>query len=208
MTDQDHAPEHDNPDDLVNILHDLNARIGDNKSGEKIRLGELLALMHTQGITLCILILALPSFFPGLLPPFPSFLAAPMLLLGWQLVRQREQIWLPGFLYKMPLGRKIIVTMITKFIHYLNKLPVRKKDAPFILHGRNEVGIGLSIMLFACIIFIPLPLTNFLPSVGAAFVMVGCLKQSRFYTLIGLAIGYVGVVVGISAVVFGVLLVT
>lgn len=200
MTNEAPNDHHDTPD-LVEILEELNERIGDTRHGSKIRLGELLGLMHEQGIALCILILALPSFFPGLLPPFPSFLAVPMALLGYQLVQQRERIWLPQFIARMPLGRKIMVTMIRKFIYYLNKLPVRKNDTPFILYGRNETVIGLTIMLYAAIIFIPLPMTNFMPSVGAGFVMLGCLKQSRFYATIGLVIGYIGVVVGIGAVV-------
>ena len=203
MTSPHSSPEHDHHEalDLVHILEELNERIGDLSQGEKISLGELLGLMHAQGIALCILILALPSFFPGLLPPFPSFLAVPMALLGIQLMQQRDSIWLPSLLQNMKLGRKIIVSMIQKFVYYLNKLPMRKTDQAFILYGRNETLVGVSILIYAIIIFIPLPMTNFLPSVGAGFLMMGCLKQSRFYALIGFTIGYIGVLVGIAAVI-------
>lgn len=199
MNDTNNDQEH-KEEDLVSILRELNAKISDHSNGAKITLGELLSLMHTKGIVLCILILALPSFFPGLLPPFPSILAVPMMLLAWQLVIRRDSIYLPRFIARVPLGRKVMTTIITKFVYYLNKLPQRRDASPFIPEGRMESVIGAMIILFAMMMFIPLPFTNFLPSVGTAFVALGLLKQSRLYALVGAAIGFIGVFVALAAV--------
>ncbi len=187
-------------ENLTEILHELNAKIADDSAGSKITLGEMLKLMHTKGIILCILILALPSFFPGLLPPFPSILAIPMILLAWQLVIRKNSIALPKFIANIGLKRKIMGTILTKFIYYLDKLPQRRNGNKFIAHGKTETIIGIMIIIFASIMFIPLPLTNFLPSVGTAIVALGVLKQAKSYVIVGSIIGFVGVIVGLSAV--------
>jgi hypothetical protein len=184
-------------DDLGSILEGINKKIEDGSGDEKITMGELLGLMHTKGISLCILILSLPSCFPGMFPPMPTIMAIPMILFAWQLVLRRHSIYLPKFLANMKVGRKSMAKIIRNFIYYLNKLPSWKEEKPFIPSDAMEMAIGITVIIFAAMMFIPIPFTNMFPSAGAGLIMIGMLKQSKLYALIGLAVGMVGMVVSI-----------
>lgn len=184
-------------EDLFKILEEINDKIDDLSNGPKISMGELLGLMKTKGISLCILILSLPSCFPGMFPPMPTIMAVPMILFAWQLVLRRHEIYLPKFLADMKVGRKSMGKILRNFIYYLNKLPMRKDAEPFIPGNQTESAIGVLVIIFASMMFIPIPFTNLLPSAGAGLLMLGMLKQSKLYALLGLVVGIVGVGVSI-----------
>lgn len=184
-------------EDLFKILEEINAKVEDRSDGDKISLGTLLGLMRTKGISLCILILSLPSCFPGMFPPMPTIMAIPMILLASQLVMRRHEIYLPAFMANMKVGRRSMGKILRNFIYYLNKLPMREEPVPFIPSDRMEMAIGIAVIVFASMMFIPIPFTNLLPSAGAGLMMLGMLKQSRLYAIIGFLVGILGIIVSL-----------
>ncbi len=68
----------------------------------------------------------------------------------------------------------------------------------------SERVVGLLMILFCCSILIPLPMTNFLPSIAIISIGFGMIEKDGIMTMIGIALGLFGWFVTIMIILFGI----
>lgn len=173
-----------------------------NSTSDRISIYEIKIALHERGFGLLMIIFAAIMIVmpPGLtiVPGLPISFFAIQMMLG------KTAPWLPTWLEKKTISRKILTLMIKKGNPYLKK--VEKVLRPRISFASSPLGeriVGLFAFVFSISIAIPLPLTNFLPAIGVILMSMGILGKDGVLILIGMLVGTVGVSFTAAIVLFG-----
>lgn len=160
-----------------------------NKKGElKISLKDLQAELKQQGLGLWIILLSFPSALPIPAPGYSTPFGIILAWIGILLLRNKNQLNLPAKWQKheiylptkaIRLGLKCL-TFIERFVRPA-RLPKLKKFL-------NIKIIGLNIFVLACIMALPIPLTNTAPAAVIFLFGMGLLENDGlllFFSQIG-----------------------
>ena len=169
------------------------ARSNDNGSDE-INMFELKIALHERGFGVLMLLFALPLSVPVPVPPgYTTVLSVPLLLFPLQLLFGFDSPWIPKWLGKRSIKRSTLALVIEKTAPILKK--IEKFMKPRLTFFFNQVGdkiIALIALLCGISIAIPLPLTNFIPAAGIAFMSLGLLSKDGIVVAIGILISFLG----------------
>ena len=180
------------------IISDTSKEI---KSQEKVKVQYFINAFEERAFGFLILIFCLPSCFPGLLPPLPSILAVPLAIISYQLMMDFPKPKLPKFIVNFSFKSKSISTVLDKSIWLFQKLEKAiKPRIPEVVDGFSERFMGFFLLVLSLSVAIPLPFTNFLPSVAMVFFALAIIEREGLFAIIGYIIGVIGIIVAISAV--------
>lgn len=173
-------------------------------SSDKVLLRDLLAAMDAAGFGLAIMVFALGIIIP-IPPPYPSIIAAPLLILSFQMMMGYEAPVLPKMFFHIAISRSILATIARKSSPYINKIErFLKPRLSFMTTTRAERIIGLIIFIFASFIALPLPFTNFVPGIGILIIAFGLLGRDGAFVIFGIFVGIIGVLMAVTAIFLGV----
>jgi len=175
----------------------------DNKS-DKVMVKDLIEALDTGGFGLVIMIFSLPVLIP-LPPPFPSLISVPLVIFTFQMMIGFDAPKLPKKFANISVKRTILATMVEKSSPYLRRVDLLLKPRLFFLtDGIAQRFIGFFIFIFASLILLPLPLSNYLPGIGILVTSFGLIARDGVLILLGLGIGILGAIIVAIAVIFGV----
>src|SRR6476661_3125095 len=176
---------------------------------DRISVGDLLQALRRRALGALIFIFAVPTALP--MPPGVSaILGAPLLFLTLQLTFGMKP-WLPKFITERSLSRVDFERVVNTVAPWLARAEsIMRPRLTFLAHRPAVYLIGLTSLLMAIVLFLPIPLGNMLPSVALCIMALGLLERDGVWILIGLAVAVLSVVIvwGVFwAIVFGALFV-
>jgi hypothetical protein len=151
-----------------------------------LTLQDILEETSERGFSIIIFLLALPFLFP--VPPgFPAIIAPGCLLLAAQMALGKHQPWLPKRIARFRFPRKVALQLLTK-LKIITKI-VEKITRPRLFIIANNPFIwranGLLIAWLTVLLMLPIPGTNFLPTIGIVLLSIATLEADGL--LMGIA---------------------
>lgn len=161
------------------------------KTSEFFTLRELLKTLGSNSFGLLLLILSIPSAMPFPAPGISTPFGILNGLLAIQMLMGRAFPWLP----EKTLNRKFKTKTLEKSLRFAIKI---FKKIEYLTHPRYEFFIskkllGVCILILACIMALPVPLTNSLPALIILILAVGLIESDGLWALFGITAGSVAV---------------
>lgn len=190
------------PRPLSAVLSDLAERKGSNKVSIRCIREALADRSLATFLVLSGLINLLP--FP---PPSTLILGIPIIAIALQMIAGRKTVWLPEYFLNLSINDEAFAKFTAKIVPWLRKLEtiVRPRfwlfpSAPF---AERVVGfIGLALGMF---VFIPLPMTNWIPALAVAVCGLALSERDGLWLSIGTIVGGAAIIGIGSAYYFGAL---
>lgn len=146
--------------------------------------------MGERGILLLLLVFALFCAIPLPIPGIHVILSAPLFYVTIQQMMGRHTLWLPEKILTQTLPRTGFVTLIEKsrpWFVWLEKFMDPRLE--FVVSPAGYRLMGFISLFITCIIVIPLPLTNVVPSLSIALIALGMACRDGAVALMGAAAG-------------------
>lgn len=171
---------------------------------DRVPIADLIVAMEDAGFGLALMIFAFGILIP-LPPPFPSVIAIPLVVFSFQMAIGLKSPKLPKRFAKLTLKRSVLAMLVQKSSPYLQKVEkILRKRLIFMTSSKIERLIGFILLIFSSFIFLPIPLSNFIPGLGILLISFGLLGQDGLFIIFGIIIGILGILISISTVVLGV----
>jgi hypothetical protein len=177
--------------------------LADGAKGERVSFGEMIDAFAARAYGPLIVLFAAPNILPVALPGISAVLGAPLILLTAQMAIGMQRPWLPGLLRRRSLAREDFSRLVGKIAPRLHR--VERMSRPRLLPLTGPVGqrlIGLTGLVLALVVFLPVPFGNAIPGVALVLMAVGLLGRDGLAVIAGAAIGLVGLAV-VSGFVYG-----
>ena len=156
------------------------------KDDPKLYLGELVDAFGERGFGALMVFFGLISAVIGAVPGTTTVLGAPVLLIAFQLVVRRDQVWMPKWVLKRHLMRSDYRNAVAKVLKPVRA--VERLSRPRLLLMSSEVGevlIGVACFLLAAVLMLPIPGGNLFPSLLIATFGFGLMQRDGVALLVG-----------------------
>ncbi|MBW4975097.1 exopolysaccharide biosynthesis protein [Roseovarius mucosus] len=185
-------------------LSDILQEIADEPAAtdERISLGHLIEGFGNRAFGALLFIFAVPVALPIAIPGISAVLGAPLLFLSWQLMRGREQPWLPEVMRSRSFRRIDFARMLQRVLPSIRR--VERLVGPRLIWmttRRGEKVIGLLAFILALILFLPIPFGNTVPALAIAILALAVLERDGLAAIVGALVGAAGIAV-VSGVTF------
>lgn len=142
------------------VLEDIGA-----KADSKLYLGELVNAFGERGFGALMLFLGLVSAVIGAIPGSTTVLGLPILIIAFQLVIRRDQLWLPQWALASSIDRGGYRDAIAGVLPRLRRVERWSRPRLSVMTSEiSEVLIGLACMILCSILVLPIPGGNLIPS--------------------------------------------
>lgn len=185
----DAVPPASSPDRHARLSLELEAFL-ERLDGKDTTVGELVRLIGDRGFGLLLLILSLPAALPLPAPGYATPFGIIMILLAFQMIRGRVMPWVPDRLA----ARRVPYSLL-RFSVKNGRLPLKVVELlvrPRLRAlSRNRLFlalVGVIILLMACSMSLPIPLTNTAPSFVIFVLAAGILEEDGLLLLGGLVL--------------------
>ncbi len=168
---------------------------------ERMSLGYLIDGFGNRAFGALLFIFAVPVALPIAIPGISAVLGAPLLLLSWQLMRGREEPWLPEVMRSRSFRRVDFARMLQRILPWMRGLErLVGPRLTLLVSGRGEWGIGFLAFVLALILILPIPFGNTIPGLAIAMLALAILERDGAAAIAGTLVGLagIGVVSGIS----------
>jgi hypothetical protein len=165
---------------LRGLLRSRKARLG---------VGEIVERFEAQGgLGAVLFVLTLPVLIP--LPPGASMiLALPLLVVAPQIVMRRRRLWLPRWLARRTLERKVFDKSVRRVLPLLERLEAVGRPRLAILTGPAGVRlIGVACTILALVLVLPIPFANLFPALALGLFALGLTRRDGLMVLGGYAL--------------------
>ena len=170
---------------------------------ERISLGHLIEGFGNRAFGALLFIFAVPVALPIAIPGISAVLGAPLLFLAWQLMRGREQPWLPQVMRSRSFRRTDFAGMLLRILPSIRR--VERLVGPrliWLTNRRGEQVIGLFALVLAVVLFLPIPFGNTVPALAIAILALAVLERDGVAAIAGTLVGLAGIAV-VSGVIAG-----
>ena len=172
--------------------------------GETISVAEIVARFREGGFALMLIIFASPTALPLPAVGLASVMAIPIMFFSLQLALGKKHIWVPKWLAKKRISMSKMNKIIDMAVPYLQKMEkFLKPRVKFLSTRAGEHLIGLICVICTLSVFLPIPLSNTIPSMGIVIMSLGLLSHDGFAIIVGAIIGVIGVTLTIMAILLG-----
>lgn len=157
-------------------------------------IGELTNAVGDKGFGLLLMILSLPSALPVPAPGYSTPFGIAIALIATQMLLGRHTVWLPERIQKVRIHPGLGQKMIGAASKFLRKIEFFIKPRHLWIRSRGgQAGLATVIIIMACLMMLPIPMTNTFPAMVIFMIGVGLSDEDGL-----VAIGAFGV--GICAV--------
>ncbi len=151
---------------------------------------EITLAVGEKGFGLLLMVLALPSALPIPAPGYSTPFGIVITLVALQMIVGRRTVWLPRRLGDIRIKPALAKTMLGsagKFLHTIERL-IRPRQ--LWIRGRaGQVALGLVVVCMACLMILPIPLTNTAPAMVIFLIGVGLSEEDGLLALGAFAVG-------------------
>ena len=172
----------------------LLAAITKNGEGDRITVREIVDALGARGFSLLIVILGLPNSLP-MPPPIALVSGLLMVFISLQLMFGRSSPWLPAAVLNKSLSRTDVAKAVSTampWVRWIEKL-ARPRLSLFD-HAVSWPVLGFGLLILSLGLVFALPVIGQIP-IGIALCLMGLglVERDGYLTLIGFAIGLMGV---------------
>ena len=179
---------------------DLLERLARQHPGPAVTLQEVADALGERGFGVLMFLLAVPNAVPG--PPIPGFsviFAIPLTLLAAQLMTERHEPWLPGWLMRRAVRLERFRRMVAHAAPRMRRIERFLQPRPG-LPAPRLLGVTLLALILA--MALPIPLVNLPPAVVICIVALGIVEKDGRAVRLGIVLGVLAIA-WVVAVTFG-----
>src|SRR5262245_24425486 len=168
------------PPGLSHVLRTLAER-----DEPQVSLREIMTALSDRSFGALFILIAAPNLIP--LPPGSSFIfSVPIIFIAVQLVLGRSFPWLPSSILGRQFDRSILKSLAERLGPSLARLEGMLKPRLLILQPwLLDRIVGLLALIAAVILFLPIPLANFVPALAIVLLGLGMIERDGIVMLIG-----------------------
>lgn len=179
-----HADHQSDDRPFSQVLTDVGAQ-----ADPVLTLDELVSTFGERGFGALLLMLGLISAVIGVIPGTTTLLGIPILIIGFQLLLRRDELWLPGWILKRDLPRAAFADAAAKVRLRLERVErFSKPRLGFMSTDLSEALIGLMCVIWAAVLMLPLIGFNLFPSLIVAAFGFGLMQRDGLMMLVGWAV--------------------
>lgn len=170
----------------------------DADDGDLMTVDALLRTFGDRSLGWCIVLFALVNLIP--MPLGGTMITSlPLLAVTAQMALGARELRLPAALMRREIGRR-------RFQHAVMRLrplmrPIERVVRPrhtWIFSRRNERLIGLTLFSVAVALFLPFPLSGWIPAISQLVTGIGLVERDGLVALVGLVIGLVSLAITVA----------
>ncbi|MEO0496714.1 MAG: exopolysaccharide biosynthesis protein [Pseudomonadota bacterium] len=195
-----HGPEDEQLVRTPRALSQVFVDLGEENRAN-ISIGDLAHVLRDRSFGAFLLVFSIPCLLP--FPPFTTILLGmPLVMITWQMMLGRTEVWLPRFLTRRSVTGARYNELLRKALPILVRIERRVRPRYWGLFQSNPLALpAVYIFCFATAITVvmPIPFGNWLPAFGCAF--FGAALSQRDGLWIGVAAAISSLAIGIAAVV-------
>ena len=154
-------------------------------SGDQIRISDLAIFFGDRAFGALLFLFAAPNLIP--LPPGSSaVLGAPLILIAGQLALGRRVLWLPEFIGRRTIRKADYERALAHGLPYLRR--TERLMAPRLTFMFGPLGdrlIGITCLLLAVILFLPVPFANIAPALSIASFALALMQRDGIVAIVG-----------------------
>ncbi|RKX35450.1 MAG: exopolysaccharide biosynthesis protein [Verrucomicrobia bacterium] len=164
------------------------------EGGHAISLGEILDRVGPKGFGLLLMVLSLPSALPIPAAGYSTPFGVIFVFLGVQMLTGRREPWLPGWARRLTFKASLAEKMIQGAAKAFSFLEHLVKPRLEWVAGRSGMAImSLLVMTMACLMILPIPLTNTAPAGVIFLIGVSICERDGLFAIAATALGVVAV---------------
>lgn len=154
---------------------------------ENICLGAIFDKLGERAYGLILIFCALPSALPvSIIPGVAFILSIPIIIVAAQLTLAKKTLWLPKRINQVTIEKNKLSKTLDKALPYLIKCERWLKPRLAVMTSKFfEVLIGLTIMVLALLLMLPIPFSNFIFSMLIVIFSLGLLEKDGVYIITG-----------------------
>lgn len=173
-------------------------------SADRVPIKDLIDAMDTIGFGLVIMFFSCGIVFP-LPPPFPSIIAAPLVVFSLQMIAGYDSPKLPKRFSNLTVKRATVAMLLQRISPFIRKAErILRPRLSFMVSQTAQRIVGIFIFLFTSFIVLPIPLSNFIPGLGILIISFGLLGKDGLFVIVGITIGVIGMIISTAALLLGV----
>ena len=166
-----------------------------------ISISEVTRAVGEKGFGLLLIVLSLPSALPVPAPGYSTPFGLMMALIALQMIRGRRAVWLPHKIGNIRIKPKLADKMIGSASRFLSKIERYIRPRQKWIRGRTgQASLALVVLIMACLMMLPIPLTNTFPAMVIFMIGVGLSEEDGLLAIGAFTLGccaillYMGIV--------------
>ena len=171
----------------------------DDENG--ISISEITRAVGEKGFGLLLVVLSLPSALPVPAPAYSTPFGLVMALIALQMISGRRAVWLPQKIGTIRIKPKLTDKMIGSASRFLGKMERYIRPRQKWIRGRTgQASLALVVLIMACLMMLPIPLTNTFPAMVIFMIGVGLSEEDGLLAIGAFTLGccavllYMGIV--------------
>tara|TARA_B110000459_G_scaffold34872_1_gene37030 strand:- start:1445 stop:2107 length:663 start_codon:yes stop_codon:yes gene_type:complete len=155
-----------------------------------LSINEITCAVGEKGFGLLLIVLSLPSALPIPAPGYSTPFGVVMALIALQMIRGRKVIWLPQGLGTIRIKPKLAKTMLGTASKFLSKIERCIRPRQKWIRGRTgQVSLAFVVLNMACLMMLPIPLTNTFPAMVIFMIGVGLSEEDGLLAIGAFTVG-------------------
>lgn len=153
-------------------------------------IGELTAAVGEKGFGLLLMILALPSALPVPAPGYSTPFGIAIAIIATQMLIGRQSVWLPEKIKSVRINPSLAAKMIgaaSKFLRMVEHLI--KPRQRWIRSQAGQAALATVIIIMACLMMLPIPLTNTFPAMVIFMIGIGLSEEDGLLAIAAFGVG-------------------
>ncbi len=153
---------------------------------KEVSIDYLMSMMGHRGFGFIIMLFAIPNSFPNPIPGFSAITGLPLVLLGWQLARNEEQIKLPQRVGQARFSSEKVSMLLNKsatIVALLEKFSRPRRQHWFT--PLTDRLVGYTIVVLSGILFLPIVFVNSLPGLTISVLSLALIEKDGVALMVG-----------------------
>jgi len=178
-------------------LSELLAEHARTVRSERVSLADIADVLGTRSIGAWLLILASPMVLPVPAPGISVLFGVPLMIISAQLALGGRRAWLPAVILRQSMARKDYVALMVHVqpaVEHFERI-VRPR-ALWLANDWAKIPIGLTCLVLAMIITLPIPLGHVAPGTAICLLALGFMERDG----VVIGIGFVAAVLALVIV--------
>ncbi len=160
-----------------------------------LSISEITGAVGEKGFGLVLIVLSLPSALPVPAPGYSTPFGIVIALIALQMMSARSAVWLPKKLGSIRIKPKLANTMLGSASKFLHKIERFIRPRQKWIRGRaGQAALAVVICIMACLMMLPIPLTNTFPAMVIFMIGVGLSEEDGLLAIAAFAVGCCAVV--------------
>ena len=178
-------------------LSELLAEHARTVRSERVSLADIADVLGTRSIGAWLLILALPMVLPVPAPGISVLFGVPLMIISAQLALGGRRAWLPAVILRQSMARTDYVALVARMQPAVERFErIVRPRALWHANDWAKIPIGLSCLVLAMIITLPIPLGHVAPGTAICLLALGFMERDG----VVIGIGFVAAVLALVIV--------